>query len=1157
MIDAHLTYKVRGGQVPDPDPDPEPEPVDLFELTASEQLASQIYYAKGSLKSNLTPAVTGDSIQRVLDLKSDKHLDYAGIPQPTLTGRPPIYDDRGLGAISFDNEPLTSYEVNLERTDYPLEVSLILVNQPGTAFEAWMNNYGSYMGDAGGAIRLVHSNATVSGSQAPPKFFTGHIHAKFDNGRADLWVDSVYQGFVTFDENPEAKWGNKLGVNTNNAQWEFIAHHCFERELTTQERNQFFADMALKFKVGQEKQMPYARNGWMTRVGDNFTATYEFRNPLGFPEDTTKTKYRWVGLGDGWLSDQWVLDGAGKTINLSQIRADVIQLKVEVQVYDTQGNTWKRIPGDWMHNIRVPGEEPEEPGEPGGAPQEGERRISLSPEDISAVSFLTRWDDGEKYVHHRNVGKLADHSYISEVDGHPVGTPTNTPVVEQYNYGQYSGSWYNVDRYTFVIDLKQSYDVTRIYRMMGGHSSSGFWIWGSNDGYTREKLIYDNTPFDFPAGWQNMPLDLPEAQDIRYLIFATEHAEYRINGILVYGIPKIEQVIPGVKSTRDVPERTFSETFGTNAFLQEQNFDMIANTSTVVRYYNDNNWLVSSYAGTTLQPEQVILTPKTSHMWDFDAKLQEAKTHGHKVLFCFKNTPEHLGTTGPGRGAETKPTDPGVNNRSLAETSDPMSYKHMARIAFLFAARYGKNSDIDPVYDSQYSDANPPYGLDLFEYFEVGNEPDGAWKGEDQVTMPIELAAMYSAIYDGHKGAMGPGFGLKAADANMKFANGGLVEIKASWFKEMCRWWDANRGPGDYPIDVLNVHHYNAWERDFNAIMWSDMPAYGTPPEKGLYLPEMKELSNFRDKVIPGAEVWVTETGYDEHYGGMHSPNDRNQIPRSRHKAAWIMRTFLTINRYSDAITQYWYGDDWNRVGDFNPDNIQRELFMTCGYVEGINAANDRNRRPMTTYWYIVSFKSDMEGYFFSHPVVENGVSLTTEALAFDLHPELWVYAFKKQDGSSCLVAWMGADDWKTHSSKIPVTETSVEVIDYVEHELRQQLTGNATTVTSIVNGSSRYINATLTEYPMIIKTANIGTPKLQAPSNAILHGNVLTWDDYNTETVTTEIYSSNSQSTGYTLEHSATFSELKYTLPASPKQYYQIRFVLGNRFSDPVLIKI
>lgn len=1116
-----------------------------FELTDAEELAAYVYYALSAKNTGGSQAQNDQSVNEIPAIKGDVPLVYDGIPSPTLTKRPPIFNNYGLGSVSFDNEPLVKFTGPISRINTPVEVSLTLIRQPGTPHEAWYNYGGIYAGDTGEGIRLAHSDKFVEGSQAPPFYHISNIHVKFTASRADLWIDGGYQGFVDYPErNEPTKLDSvEIGVHTNNSQWEFIAYHLFPRSLTDQERNSFFAQASAKFHWGQEKHLPYAKDIYVTRSGDTLTAHYTYTNPLGFPEDKSKTIYRWVGLGDGWLSNQITRDGYGGTCTMAIWPPDTTQVKVEVQVFDTQGNTWKRLAGIWFFDIDgTQGTDPEP--EPGTE----ETRLTFDPEDVFASNLNTQFDEGEKFIHQRSLDKLADQSYIVDVNNAPTGLPVDGPVVHVNGYGSYSPSWYNMGGFfEFTIDLRSVCEITKIFMVLNSHSSSPLRVWGSLDGINKTLLLDSpNMPIGNGA-WYPLPVDISEATNVRYLSFGVAHGELGLNGIAIYGIRKTPKVGLGFKSTRSVPLRKFTDTLGTNAFLEENDYDMIANTSTFVRYYNDSGWLVSSFAGTTLSPDQIVLFPKTSHMWDFDAKMQSAIAHGHKILFCYKNSPDHLGQLVGRENSEAKPTDPGLNARDWSVTTDPMSYTHMARIAFLFAARYGKNSNIDPVYDSQYSDPNPPYGLNLFEYFELGNEPDGHWKGQDAVTMPQELAAMYSAVYDGHKGALGAGFGIKAADPAMKFANGGFAGFRPGWFKEMCLWWDANRGPGDYPIQVMNIHCYNAYEEEYNTPMYSPIPAYGVPPEQGTYLPEMKKLSNFRDKVMPTAELWVTETGYDEQYGGMYAPNDRNQTPRSRHKAAWILRTFLVINKYSDVITQYWYGDDWYRLSDYNPDNIQRETFVTTGYVEGITQAKDRNRRPMTTYWYIVSFKADMKDYYFSHIVVEAGVQRTTQDIGITMHPELWVMAFRKIDGSSCLVAWLGCSDWKTHAAQIDVPETTVQVTDYVEHEVRQSLVGNVTSVPA----SNGKISLTITEYPLIIKTANIGVGKLETPVNLKIVNGVLSWDDFNAVGTVTEIYSSSLPDSGFTLIHSSVLSQGKYTLPLSNDQHYRVRLINDVSFSD------
>lgn len=326
---------------------------DLLPLLPGELLAKHVYYAKDSLNADLEIAQNDESVFRVSDLKEDADLTYSGTQTPTLTGRPPIYSSHDKASISFDNEPLTQFNCIIPKIDTPVEISLTLMMLPGTPHEAWYSNGGIYAGDTGGGIRLAHADMGVPGSVAPEFFKVGNIHALFTPSRADLWVNGEYQNFVSYPgrDEPNGIQLAQIGVHTNNAQWEFMAYHMFPRELTTLERNQFFSNIDSKFTIGKEKQLPYAKNGTISRVGNTLTANYEYRNPLGFPEDTSKTIYRWVSLSwPGWLSEQHVFDGLGDTVDASMfpVGEETRQCKCEVQVFDTMGNTWKRIAGNWL-----------------------------------------------------------------------------------------------------------------------------------------------------------------------------------------------------------------------------------------------------------------------------------------------------------------------------------------------------------------------------------------------------------------------------------------------------------------------------------------------------------------------------------------------------------------------------------------------------------------------------------------------------------------------------------------------------------------------------------------------------------------------------------------------------------------------------------------
>src|SRR5690606_32765957 len=133
---------------------------------------------------------------------------------------------------------------------------------------------------------------------------------------------------------------------------------------------------------------------------------------------------------------------------------------------------------------------------------------------------------------------------------------------------------------------------------------------------------------------------------------------------------------------------------------------------------------------------------------------------------------------------------------------------------------------------------------------------------------PYELAAFMSAVYDGHKGEMGPGFGIKAADPAMKVVMPGLTEVNIEYVRFMFQWWDVNRGPGDYPFEIFNFHLYSNTSGG-NQV---DNDRKGEIPEVASYMDALSKAVIYRNIHFPNKEVWISETGYDEHPNSNQAP---------------------------------------------------------------------------------------------------------------------------------------------------------------------------------------------------------------------------------------------------------------------------------------------
>src|SRR5690606_3381691 len=104
-------------------------------------------------------------------------------------------------------------------------------------------------------------------------------------------------------------------------------------------------------------------------------------------------------------------------------------------------------------------------------------------------------------------------------------------------------------------------------------------------------------------------------------------------------------------------------------------------------------------------------------------------------------------------------------------------------------------------------------GLGLIQYIECNNEPDRWWKGAKAQQSAEEYAANLSAFYDGHKGALGAGVGVKNADPSMRVAMGGLAYSDLYLIRMMVACCETSRGytsAGSIVLcfDVINYHHY-------------------------------------------------------------------------------------------------------------------------------------------------------------------------------------------------------------------------------------------------------------------------------------------------------------------------------------------------------------
>lgn len=339
-----------------------------------------------------------------------------------------------------------------------------------------------------------------------------------------------------------------------------------------------------------------------------------------------------------------------------------------------------------------------------------------------------------------------------------------------------------------------------------------------------------------------------------------------------------------------------------------------------------------------IEPKKGKYTFSVSHSggWDYDLIYTRMKNEGLDVLVDLKTCPDWLVDTYPKdqRDAENVPAPFGLNR------SDPKSYILQAKAAFQLAARYGANTKVDPSllsvdtairwHEDQKNSVK--IGLNVIKYIECDNERDKWWKGPKAQQSPEEYAANMSAFYDGDKGKLGKGVGVKTADPSMVVVMGGLSTADPKFVEKMIDWCRKYRGVKadgtvDLCFDIINYHLYAN-----DAEQHGGKATVGVPPELTNLTTVARDFLTMAKEKANNMPVWVTETGYDI---GEHTPQRAIPIGKKNSQitqADWNLRTALLYARIGIKKAFFYMLDDvnissWSQYsssGFVNPDGSRR-----------------------------------------------------------------------------------------------------------------------------------------------------------------------------------------------------------------------------------------
>ncbi|MFD0669860.1 fibronectin type III domain-containing protein [Cohnella sp. GCM10027633] len=514
-----------------------------------------------------------------------------------------------------------------------------------------------------------------------------------------------------------------------------------------------------------------------------------------------------------------------------------------------------------------------------------------------------------------------------------------------------------------VIDLGTEYALTDMYfydRTWGGSATT----------------VSTGTPFDWDFQFTETMNNTPEVWIGRSLNVTTRYIQLKADACCMYFN---ELVLYGTKVGGDPAapptpvahaRPTMDQLIGTN-MLNDDPLDKAAAVGFVREYHNwiwddDDKWtygtINTGYPG----------YPNNLHRfngsyggpdWNFDAYYDTMKDMGITVSPAIMGSPTWLETA--------------FVNKPVAGNEDPMnplSYAEHASEMFQFMARYGSTTVADGKLKLA-SDQQRLSGMNLLKYVENWNEQDNWWGTRDAHFKPYEYAAMTSADYDGHMGALSNVHGVKNADPNAKLVMGGIAYLTVDYLKAIKFWSDFNRG-GDVPFDVINVHQYShdGYGQGNGTI--------GLSPEADNFKGLMKEFVDYRDQYMPGKEVWVTEFGYDIHPGSIGRAPAIGATSAYDVQADWLVRTYLAAAAAGiDKAAQFMLRDE---------DTTSSARFSTMGLL------TDRASgfQPKLSWYAVYTMKETLTGMRY-HDEIASG------------NPNVMIYRFKSATGNNgAYVLW-------------------------------------------------------------------------------------------------------------------------------------------------------
>lgn len=599
-----------------------------------------------------------------------------------------------------------------------------------------------------------------------------------------------------------------------------------------------------------------------------------------------------------------------------------------------------------------------------------------------------------------------------------------------------------IEPYIVMIDLQTDHELLELYAYDNSANSDTVYVYTGDPGnWTRvNDLISDQT-----GTW--IKLTIPDTTRFIRLDF---HAHEELEELALYGhdLGTSATPAPGSADVNSNPPPDFGNVFmGTNGFFDEP--DSLLEVMGSHRQYTLWQWL-EPYGDDTTYTGYPNNAFKMNHH-NVDEKYASYKSNGIRIVPVIQQTADHISD---GRDANTKP---------IARTADPLdpnSYVAHADMLFQFAARYGRTSVADSLLKLD-SNTIRSTGLDYFNWLENWNEQDKDWANSYSYFDPFEMAAMSSADYDGHEGAMGSTVGIKNADSTMKMAIGGLAFLDVDYIRGMKLWSDYNRTTG-FPGDAINFHHYSndyGEQRGHGTV--------GVSPEEDDLKGRLKAVVEYRNKWLPGVEVWISEFGYSTH------PNSRQRAPKigphdeEEMQGRWLIRSFLEISAAGvDRAFQYLLSDYKTEYDSpFSADGLVSDRWGKTdpiyiwedGVIIDTTFHEHDSYEKKKSWYYMGGMKHALDGFYF-HQELNSG------------NPDVNLYEFRNAEEDATVYAvWCNtSDNTVINNFEFNVTSNAYRCVTLTPDSTNRF--GSLDTL--VLNGDS--VGLTVSELPVfVLKTHN------------------------------------------------------------------------------------